>query len=50
MAKTRRLERLNAADLYALMWDDFGWSGGIGVLAILDGTRLLGDDGHEGDS
>lgn len=30
MATTRRLERLNAADLYVLMWDDFGWSGDIG--------------------
>lgn len=46
MGKTRRLERLNAADFYVLMWDDFGWSGDIGVLAILDGTRLLDDDGH----
>jgi WS/DGAT/MGAT family acyltransferase len=46
MAKTRRLERLNAADLYVLMWDDFGWSGDIGVLAILDGTRLVDHDGH----
>jgi hypothetical protein len=46
MAKTRRLERLNAADLYVLMWDDFGWSGDIGVLAILDGTRLVDHDGQ----
>ncbi len=46
MAKTRRLERLNAADLYVLMWDDFGWSGDIGVLAILDGTRLVDHHGH----
>ena len=46
MAKTHRLERVNAADLYVLMWDDFGWSGDIGVLAILDGTRLLNDDGQ----
>jgi hypothetical protein len=43
MAKTRRLERLerlerlNASSLYVLLWDDFGWSGDIGVLAILDG-------------
>jgi diacylglycerol O-acyltransferase / wax synthase len=26
--------------------DDFGWSEDIGVLAILDGTRLLGPDGR----
>ena len=41
MATTRRLERLSAADLFVLMWDDFGWSGDVGVLAILDGTRLV---------
>ena len=46
MAETRRLERLNASDLYVLLWDDFGWSGDIGVLAILDGTRLLDRDGR----
>jgi hypothetical protein len=44
MAETRRLERLNASDLYLLLWDDYGWSGDIGVLAILDGcgARKLG--------
>jgi diacylglycerol O-acyltransferase / wax synthase len=46
MADTGRLERLNASDLYVLLWDDFGWSGDIGVLAILDGTRLLDRDGR----
>lgn len=46
MAETRRLERLNASDLYVLLWDDFGWSGDIGVLAILDGTQLLDRDGR----
>src|SRR6266511_1628717 len=46
MAETRRLERLNASDLYLLLWDDYGWSGDIGVLAILDGTRLLDRDGR----
>jgi diacylglycerol O-acyltransferase len=46
MAEPRRLERLNASDLYMLLWDDFGWSGDIGVLAILNGTRLLDRDGR----
>jgi diacylglycerol O-acyltransferase / wax synthase len=46
MAEIRRLERLNASDLYVLLWDDYGWSGDIGVLAILDGTRLLDHDGR----
>jgi diacylglycerol O-acyltransferase / wax synthase len=46
MADTGRLERLTASDLYVLLWDDFGWSGDIGVLAILDGTRLLDRDGR----
>jgi diacylglycerol O-acyltransferase len=45
MARTRRLERLNASSLYVLLWDDFGWSGDIGVLAILDGARLLNPEG-----
>jgi diacylglycerol O-acyltransferase / wax synthase len=45
MAETRGLERLSASDLYVLLWDDFGWSGNIGVLAVLDGTGLLDPDG-----
>jgi diacylglycerol O-acyltransferase len=46
MAETRRLERLTASDLWVLLWDDFGWSGDIGALAILDGTTLLDHDGR----
>ena len=46
MAETRRLERLTASDLFVLLWDDVGWSGDIGALAILDGTTLLDDDGR----
>ena len=45
MAETRRLQRLSASDIFFLSWDDFGWSGYIGALAILDGTRLLDRDG-----
>jgi hypothetical protein len=41
MAVTRNLERLTASDMFLLLWDDFGWSGDIGALAILDGTSLL---------
>ena len=29
-----------------LWWDDFGWPGDIGALAILDGTSLLDRDGR----
>ncbi len=46
MAETRLLERLTASDLFMLWADDFGWSQDIGVLAILDGTRLLDGDGR----
>jgi WS/DGAT/MGAT family acyltransferase len=46
MGETRSLERLTASDLFVLSWDDFGWSGDIGALAILDGTRLLDPDGR----
>ena len=46
MAEPRRLERLTAQDLLMLLADDFGWSEDIGVLAILDGTRLLDADGR----
>jgi diacylglycerol O-acyltransferase / wax synthase len=46
MVETGSLERLSASDLFILSWDDFGWSGDIGALAILDGTRLLDPDGR----
>jgi diacylglycerol O-acyltransferase / wax synthase len=46
MAESRHLERLTAQDLFMLWSDDFGWSQDIGVLAILDGTRLLDPDGR----
>jgi diacylglycerol O-acyltransferase / wax synthase len=45
MAEPRRLDRLTAQDLFMLWADDFGWSQDIGVLAILDGTRLLDPHG-----
>jgi WS/DGAT/MGAT family acyltransferase len=37
---------LSASDLFVLAWDDFGWSGDIGALAILDRAALLDPDGH----
>ncbi len=40
------LQRLTASDLFVLLWDDLGWSGDIGALAILDGTTLLDPDGQ----
>ena len=40
------MERLSANDLFTLWWDDFGWPGDIGALAILDGTSLLDRDGR----
>src|SRR5829696_3910112 len=46
MDEARLLERLTASDLFLLLWDDYGWSGDIGGLAILDGTSLLDRDGH----
>jgi WS/DGAT/MGAT family acyltransferase len=46
MAKPRRLDRLTVQDLFMLWADDYGWSQDIGVLAILDGTRLLDPDGR----
>jgi diacylglycerol O-acyltransferase len=46
MAEPRRLERLTGQELLMLLADDFGWSEDIGVLAVLDGTRLLGPDGR----
>ena len=44
-AETRLLERLTASDRF-MLWEDFGWSGDIGALAILDGASLLDHDGH----
>jgi hypothetical protein len=29
-----------------MLWEDYGWSGDIGALAILDGTSLLDRDGR----
>jgi diacylglycerol O-acyltransferase len=46
MVETGSLERLSASDLFILSWDDFGWSGDIGALAILDGASLLDHDGR----
>jgi WS/DGAT/MGAT family acyltransferase len=46
MAETRPLERLTAADLLMLWPDDLGWPEDIGAIAILDGGRLLDDDGR----
>jgi diacylglycerol O-acyltransferase / wax synthase len=46
MATPRVLDRLTAQDLLMLWADDFGWSQDIGVLAILDGTRLLDPNGQ----
>lgn len=46
MAQTRRLERLTAADLLMLWPGELGWPEDIGAIGILDGTRLLGHDGH----
>jgi diacylglycerol O-acyltransferase / wax synthase len=40
------MERLSANDLFTLWWDDFGWPGDIGALAILDGTSLLDPGGR----
>lgn len=40
------MERLGGLELGVLLWDDFGWSGDIGALAILDGASLLDDDGE----
>src|SRR5678816_4457809 len=46
MVEIRLVDRLTASDLFMLWADDFGWSQDIGVLAILDGTRLLDPDGR----
>ena len=45
MARTERLERLTASDMFLLLWDDYGWSGEMGALAVLDGSTLLDDTG-----
>jgi WS/DGAT/MGAT family acyltransferase len=45
MAEARLLERLTASDRF-MLWEDYGWSGDIGALAILDGTSLLDRDGR----
>jgi hypothetical protein len=39
------MERLSAQDLATLWWDDYGWPGDIGALAILDGTGLANSGG-----
>ena len=31
MAVTRLLERLTVPDMSVLLWDDYGWSGDIGI-------------------
>jgi WS/DGAT/MGAT family acyltransferase len=46
MVTPRRLDRLTASDLWMLWADDFGWSEDIGVLAVVDGTRLRDDAGR----
>jgi diacylglycerol O-acyltransferase / wax synthase len=46
MAETRLVDRLTASDLFLLLWDDYGWSGDFGGLAVLDGTSLLDADGR----
>ncbi len=48
MGETGRMERLSGLELQVLLWDDFGWSGDIGAVAILDGASLLDDDGELG--
>ena len=40
------MERLSAQDLATLWWDDFGWPGDIGAIAILDGTGLVDRGGR----
>jgi len=41
MAETSGPERLSPLELQVLLWDDFGWSGDIGALAVL--TTDVGD-------
>ena len=45
VAERRLLERLTASDRF-MLWEDYGWSGDIGAVAILDGTGLLDRDGR----
>ena len=40
------IERLTAADIFLLLWDDYGWSSELGALAILDGEQWLDADGR----
>ena len=40
MAEIPVLEWLTASDLVFWQWNDCGWSGDVGGLVILDGTRL----------
>ena len=40
------IERLSAADIFLLLWDDYGWSSELGALAILDGEELLDPGGR----
>lgn len=42
---TDLMERLSASDRF-MLWEDYGWSGDIGALALLDGTHLLDPDGN----
>jgi diacylglycerol O-acyltransferase / wax synthase len=46
MVGSRNLERLNASDIFLLQWDDFGWSGDIGALAVLQADSLFDRDGR----
>src|SRR5829696_2515150 len=46
MSQTRLLERLSAQDHHSVLGDDFGWPWDIGVLATVDGARLLDGDGR----
>jgi diacylglycerol O-acyltransferase / wax synthase len=46
MSETPLLERLSAADHYSVLGDDFGWPWDIGVLAVVDGVRLLDGNGQ----
>ena len=45
MGQQRLLERLTASDRF-MLWEDYGWSGDIGAIAVLDGTGLLDRDGR----
>jgi len=45
-ARRAAVDRLTGQDLSMLWPDDFGWAQDIGVVAILDGTRLFDGEGH----